>query len=452
MPDTQDSAITESPHVLEPATPSPHRPSEQHKPKLNRRVAFSSLVGTFVDGYDLVLYGLAAALVFPQVFFPALGEAAGIVASLGTLGVAFVARPFGAIICGHFGDRYGRKRTLVATLLAMGVSSTIIGLVPSAAQIGVAAPILVVMMRIVQGLAAGGEWGGSTSFVAEHAPPGQRGLYAMFPQLGHALPQTAASALFLVLGLTMNDDAFLSWGWRIPFVLSIGLIGIGLYIRLKVEETPVFKKAALHGTSTSPLLEAFKTQPLAMAKGVGVSLTMFVLFYLATSYLAVYGTNTLGFSRNQVLVVGLLAGVCYAVSTALSAIYSDRIGRRRLIGLGHIIGGLWIFLLFPILNSGLLVWYAVGICLTTTIAGIVHGPIAAFLPEQFHTRYRYSATGFTYSMTGVIGGGLVPLLAPIIIETAGTVAFGTFVAALLFAAAACTFSLRQTQEQNLDSV
>ncbi|OPX05384.1 MFS transporter [Mycobacterium sp. AT1] len=410
------------------------------------------MIGTLVDGFDLVLYGLAAALVFPQVFFPALGEAAGTVASLATLGVAFVARPFGAILCGHFGDRLGRKKTLIATLLLMGVSSTLMGLVPPAAQIGIAAPIIIVVLRACQGLAAGGEWAGATSFVAEHAPPGKRGLYAMFPQLGHSLPQTVSSASFLLIGLTMSPEAFLSWGWRIPFVCSFALVGIGLYIRLKIEETPVFKKEAEKGVSSAPILEAFRHQPREIFKGVGVSLTMFALFYLATSYLAAYGTNTLGFTRNQVLVVGLLAGVCYAVSTASSALLSDRTGRRRMIGWAHIAGATWVLLLFPVLDLGGILAYTVGICITTTIAGLVHGPIGAFLPEQFETRYRYSATGLSYSLTGVIGGGIVPLLAPVIIGRAGTMVFAIFVAVLLAIAAACTFSLRDINDEALDTV
>jgi MFS family permease len=431
------------------ASGAPGRPGSKNS---NKRVAIASLVGTLVEGYDLVLYGLAAALVFPQVFFPALGQAAGTVASLATLGVAFVARPFGAVFFGHVGDRFGRKKTLIATLLLMGISSTIIGLVPPAAQIGVAAPILIVIMRVCQGLAAGGEWGGATSFVAEHAPAGKRGFYAMFPQIGHALPYAVSTALFLIVGSTMSDEAFLSWGWRIPFLISVVLVAIGLYIRLKIEETPVFTKEAQRGTSSAPLVEAFKQQPREIFTGIGVPLTMFALFYLATSYLVVYGTNTLGFSRDQVVVVGLIAGVLFAVATAVSAVLSDRVGRRRMLGGAHIIGIVWVLILFPILNSGSLLGYAAGICLTTTIAGLVFGPLGAFLPEQFHTRYRYSATGISYTLSGVIGGGIVPLLAPVIIGSASQFVFALFLAVLLAIAAACTFCLREVREGTLDDV
>lgn len=428
-------------------------PSDRSDQKVsNKRIAIASLIGTLVEGNDLVMYGLAAALVFPHVFFPALGQAAGTVASLATIGVAFVARPLGAILCGHFGDRFGRKKTLIGTLLAMGVSSTLIGLIPSAAHIGVVAPILVVVLRAVQGLSAGGEWAGSTSFVAEHAPAGKRGFYAMFPQLGHSLPQTLSSSLFLLVGLTMSGESFISWGWRIPFVFSIVLVVIGLYIRLKIEESPVFKKEARRGISSVPLIEAVKQQPREIVKGSGVAMTMFVLFYLATSYLASYGTSTLGFSRNQVLVVGLIAGIFYAAATAVSAMLSDRVGRRRMIGGAHMAGAVWVFLLFPIINSGSLIGYAVGICATTTIAGIAYGPVGAFLPEQFHTRYRYTATGLSYNLTGVIGGGIVPLLAPVLIGSAGPLVFGLVLAALLAIAAACTFSLREAREGTLDNV
>ncbi|ROZ52889.1 MFS transporter [Rhodococcus sp. WS1] len=430
----------------------PRAPDRPGSKNTNTRVAIASLVGTLVEGYDLVLYGLAAALVFPHVFFPALGQAAGTVASLATLGVAFVARPFGALLFGHFGDKLGRKKTLVATLLMMGLSSAIMGMIPSANQIGVIAPILIVILRIFQGLAAGGEWAGATSFVAEHAPPGKRGFYAMFPQLGHALPQAVSSATFLLVGLTMSEEAFLGWGWRLPFLFSIVLIGVGLYIRLQIEETPVFKKEAGLGTSRRPIVEAFKTQPREIFKGIGVALTMFSLFYVATAFLAAYGTNTLGFSRNQVLVVGLLAGVCYATATAVSSVMSDRVGRKRMLVGAQIVGVAWAMLLFPIIGTGSYVGYAVAVCITTTVAGFAYGPVGAFLPEQFHTRYRYSATGFAYSLTGVVGGGIVPLLAPIIIGSAGTMVFGVFLAMLCGISAACTFSLRDIGNDTLDSV
>ncbi|MBY8858703.1 MHS family MFS transporter [Nocardia sp. CA2R105] len=429
--------------------PGDRRPAPE---RFNRRIAAASLIGTLVEGNDFVLYGLAAALVFPHVFFPSLGETAGTVASLATLGVAFVARPFGSVLFGHFGDKYGRKATLVVTLLSMGVCTTLIGFVPPATQIGATAPICVIVLRVVQGISAGGEWAGSTLFVAEHAPREKRGLYAMFPQIGHALPTAFSSAVFLVIGLMMSESSFNSWGWRVPFVASSLLVGIGLYIRLKLDETPVFKREASRGVSKVPFLEAFKQQPWQIIRGAGVALTTFALTYLASSYLANYGTTVLGFSRTSVLAVTLIAGLVYALATAASALLSDRTGRRRMLGTAHIAGFAWVLVLFPIVNTRSFWAYVLALAVTYLIAGLNYGAVGAFLPEQFRTRYRQTATGISYNLTSVIGGGIVPLMAPIVIDLAGSSAFGILLAVICAIAALCTFSLRETRNVNLDEV
>jgi MFS family permease len=416
-----------------------------------RRIALASLVGTLIEGYDFVLYTLAAALVFPQVFFPSLGPAAGTVASLATLGVAFVARPFGAILFGHFGDRYGRKKMLILTILGMGIGTSLIGLIPSAATIGVAAPILIVALRVIQGLAIGGEWAGAVLFVTEHAPPGKRGLYAMFPQLGHTLPNALSAATFLFVGLLVSPEAFISWGWRIPFLASALLVVVGLYIRLKVEETPVFEKEQKRsGPSNTPLFEAFKRQPGTILRGAGVALTAITFTYVTNSYVANYGVASLGFTRNTVLAVGAAAGLVYAGFTVLSAFVSDRLGRRPTIGGAQIAAVVWSLLLFPILNLGSIFLYGLAVCVAMAIAGLSYGAVGAFLPEQFPTRYRYTAAGISYQLTGIVGGGIAPLLAPVIVSSYGTTVFGVFLAALSAVAATCTFSLRETRSESLD--
>ncbi|NKQ55545.1 MHS family MFS transporter [Amycolatopsis sp. K13G38] len=414
------------------------------------RIAFASLIGTLIDGYDFVLYSVAAALVFPKVFFPSLGGAAGTIASLATLGVAFVARPIGALLFGHFGDRLGRKRTLIWAILGMGIGTTLMGVIPSANTIGVAAPIIIVILRAVQGLAVGGEWAGSVLFVTEHAPLRRRGLYSMFPQLGHSLPTALAPAILLLVGVLSTPETFIAWGWRVPFLASAVLVVIGLYIRLKVEETPVFAKSRERGQSGVPVLEAFKHQSWTMVRGIGVSLTTITFVYVAQSFVANYGVEHIHLSRNQVLAVSALSGLFYAVFTVLSAFISDRIGRRRMIGGAHVLGVVWGLLLFPVLNFGTFPIYAAALCVTMTIAGLAYGAVGAFLPEQFPTQYRFTAAGFSYQITGVIGGGIAPLLAPVIISSYGTTAFGVVLGVLCVFAAVCTFSLKDKTNESMD--
>ncbi|MEV7136049.1 MFS transporter [Arthrobacter sp. NPDC093128] len=417
----------------------------------NRRVAAASMVGTLIEGYDLIIYGTAAALVFPQIFFPALGEAAGTVASLATFAVAFVARPFGSVLFGHFGDRLGRKKTLIATLLLMGAATVFVGLIPPASVIGVAAPIILVLARIVQGVSAGGEWAGAVLFVAEHVPKDKRGFFAMFPQLGAVLPLPFASGTFLLVDLMMDDDAFVSWGWRLPFLASGLLIFVGLWIRLKVEETPVFKKeVARGGASKIPFFEALKSQPRQIFLAAGVGLTVFSFAYLSSTYLTNYGLTTLKLERTPVLLVGVLGGFVYAIAVVIGAIASDRVGRRRVIAGGNAAGVVWALLLLPILEVQSAVTFGLAVCLTFFIAGIIYGPLGAYLPEIFHTRYRYTATGFSYNLTGVVGGGLVPLLAPVIISSFGGIAFGITLAVICGIAATCTLVLGETRDTELD--
>ncbi|NKQ55513.1 MHS family MFS transporter [Amycolatopsis sp. K13G38] len=416
-----------------------------------RRIAIASLVGTLIEGYDFVLYSLAAALVFPKVFFPSLGPAAGTIASLATLGVAFVGRPVGAILFGHFGDRLGRKRTLIATVTGMGLGTTLMGLIPSADTIGVAAPILIVVLRAVQGVAIGGEWAGAVLFVTEHAPKRRRGLYAMFPQLGHSMPNALSAGTFLLVGLLVSPETFLAWGWRVPFIASILLLAFSLYIRLKVEETPVFEKQRKRGGASGvPLFQAFRKQPRTILITAGVPLTALTFVYVGNAFVANYGVESLGLSRNAVLAMGALSGLAFAGFTVLSAVLSDRLGRRPVIGGSQILGVVWGLVLFPLLGTGSVAAYGLAMCLTMAIAGLGYGAIGAFVPEQFHTSYRYTAAGIAYQITGVIGGGVAPLLAPVIISAQGTAVFGIVLAALSAVAAVCTFCLRETMRDDLD--
>lgn len=402
-----------------------------------RTVAIASCIGTTIEFYDFFIYGTAAALVFPKVFFPALGSTAGTVASFATFAVAFIARPVGAMLFGHYGDRIGRKKTLVSTLLLMGVSTLLIGLLPGAATIGVAAPIILVLLRFGQGFAVGGEWAGATLLTAEYSPPGKRGLYAMFPQLGPAFAFLLSSTTFLITGAVLGDsnEAFLTWGWRIPFIFSIALVAIGLYVRLAIEETPVFrasqaKHAAAGGANRLPFLDAWRHQTKEILLAAGVLAIQFALFYMGTAYLTSYGTKTLGFSRPFVLTVGIGAAVAFGLAIIISSLYSDRFGRRKMVMASCAVSIVWALALFPILDTRSSAAFAIGVVLTLTVFGFAYGPCGALLPEMFQTRHRYTGAGLGYNLGGVLGGAIPPMIAAPLTSSYGSYAVGLMLAGL----------------------
>lgn len=436
----------------EPAPPRSTTASPTSVPRTSvRRVAVASCIGTTIEFYDFFIYGTAAALVFPTVFFPALGSTAGTVASFATFAVAFVARPVGAMLFGHYGDRIGRKKTLVSTLLLMGVSTLLIGLLPSAATIGVAAPLILVLLRFAQGFAVGGEWAGATLLTAEYAPPGKRGLYAMFPQLGPALAFVLSSGTFLVTGAVLGDtnEAFLAWGWRVPFLLSIVLVAIGLYMRLAIEETPVFRaeQAAPQPESTRlPFADAWRYQSREILLSAGALATLFAFFYLGTAFLTSYGTKDLGFSRPFVLSIGIASAVVFGAAIVVSALYSDRIGRRRVIMASCVAALVWALALFPLLDTGSPVAFAIGMFGTLAIFGVAYGPCGALLPEMFATRYRYTGAGLGYNLAGVLGGAVPPLVAAPLAASFGGIAIGVMLAVLAVLSFFCTRALVETKD------
>ncbi|OZF06322.1 MFS transporter [Rhodococcoides fascians] len=418
-----------------------------------RRVAIASCTGTTIEFYDFFIYGTAAALVFPKVFFPALGTAAGTVASFATFAVAFVARPLGAAIFGHFGDRIGRKKTLISTLLLMGIATVLIGCIPSASSIGIAAPIILVVLRVAQGLAVGGEWAGATLLATEYAPKEKRGLYALFPQLGPSLAFVLSSGTFLIVNLFVGEtsSAFLDYGWRIPFLASALLVLIGLYVRLKVEETPMFaRQAPRRGSATGPLIGVFKNQPRELLLAAGALSMMFAFFYIGTAYLTSYGTSILGLSRTAVLSLGLLAALVFAAATALAAAFSDRVGRRRMV-LGSCVlsipGGL---LLFPLIDIGSPVAFFAGLTLALVVMGISYGPAGALLPEMFKTEYRYTGAGMAYAIAGVVGGGTAPTLAAELASRYGSHAVGWMLAAFGVLSLICAAFLPETRHRAME--
>ncbi|MEU0107825.1 MFS transporter [Streptomyces sp. NPDC006251] len=425
-----------------------------------RRVATASCVGTTIEFYDFFIYGTAAALVFPQVFFPALGSSAATVASFATFAVAFVARPLGAIVFGHYGDRLGRKNTLIATLMLMGISTVVIGLLPGAATLGVAAPIALVVLRFLQGLAVGGEWAGATLLAAEYAPPAKRGLYGIFPQLGAAIAFALASGTFLAVNIALGetDPAFLDWGWRVPFLLSAVLVVLGLWVRTAIEETPAFRHARERQSgepkrAKPPILEVFRAQPREVLLAGGVLTIVFALFYLGTAFLTSYATSTTGagLERRTVLTLNIVAAVVFGVTTAVSGIVSDRFGRRRVIVTCCALSIPWALVLFPIMDTGSVTGFAVGLLGTLAIFGIAYGPVGAYLPELFHTRYRYTGAGMGYNLGGVLGGAVSPLLAAELVGSYGGYAVGLMIAALGLVSLVSVLALGETKNRAVDA-
>jgi metabolite-proton symporter len=413
-----------------------------------RRVAFSGFVGSTIEFYDFYIYGTAAALVFPAVFFPHLGTAMGTVASLATFAAAFLSRPLGAAFFGHFGDRLGRKRSLLATLLIMGLSTLAVGLVPSASAIGIAAPLILLVLRLLQGFALGGEWAGSALLTAEYAPPQKRGMYGMTTALGGGAGLILTNAVFLVANATVGEKSseFLTWGWRIPFLFSAALVLVAYYVRCSIAETPVFVEAkARGGVSTAPVAEVFRHQRRNVALAAGLIVGIFAFRYMAGTYLMGYASTHLGFSRSVVLLVGIAGGICVMGMSAVTARLSDRIGRRRVMLCGYAVALPWSFVLFPLIDTGHAVLLLAGVVGTYVILGFTDGPSAAFMPEIFPTRYRYTAAGLAFNFGSIMGGALPPTVSGVLQSAWGSWAIGAMLAVLIAVSIVSTALLPETK-------
>jgi MFS family permease len=418
------------------------------------RVAAACLVGSAIEFYDFLIYGTAAALVFPTVFFPHLSPTVAMIASMGTFATAFLSRPLGAAFFGYFGDRLGRKKTLVGTLLIMAVSTVSVGLVPGTATIGTAAPLILAALRLLQGFAVGGEWAGSALLSAEYAPPGKRGRYGMFTLLGGGTAAVLSSLTFLGVNFTIGEKspAFMEWGWRIPFLISAALIGFALYVRLNIDETPVFaEEKALNLVPKAPLAEVLRLQRREVLLAAGSMLSAFGFVYMGNTYLTMYAHSHLGYTRSFIWSVGVLRGLASFSSVAFSAIMSDRVGRRRMMLVGWALCVPWAFLILPLMNTGNPVLYAVAIVGTFVVAPIGSGPTGAFIPELFATRYRYSGSALAQNLAGVLGGALPPLLAGTLMATYGSWAIGLMLATLALTSLVCTYLLPETSGTELFS-
>jgi metabolite-proton symporter len=385
-----------------------------------RRAVIASTVGTTIEWYDFFLYGTAAALVFPKVFFPGQAEYAGVLASFGTLFVGFAARPLGAVIFGHLGDRIGRKATLVATLMLMGIATFLIGALPGYSVLGVAAPVALILLRIVQGIGVGGEWGGSVLMSMEWGRQHHRGLMASWPQLGVPLGLLLSTLMVKLMSAT-TGPAFDTWGWRVPFLVSIVLVGVGLYVRLRVDESPDFvavktQKAVLR----QPVREAILRHPREVLTSAFVRLSEQAPFYLFVTFVLTYGTTQLGLDRGELLNDTMIAAGVGLISVPLFGHLSDRIGRRLMYGIGIVCTGLYAFPYFGLLDtrdSGLVL---LAIVVSLIVHDMQYGPQAALIAESFGPNIRYSGAGLGYQLASVIAGGPAPLIAAAIVERTGS--------------------------------
>ena len=392
------------------------------------QVLFASLIGTTIEFFDFYIYATAAVLVFPRLFFPSSDPASATLASLATFAIAFLARPIGSALFGHFGDRIGRKTTLVAALLTMGVSTVTIGALPTYATIGIAAPLLLALCRFGQGLGLGGEWGGAVLLAIENAPPGKRAWYGMYPQLGAPIGFLFSGGIFLALSTWLTDDQFFAFGWRIPFLASAALVIVGLYVRLTITETPVFREAQTRKERVDvPMLAVLRDHTRALVVGIIVSLTAFVLFYLMTVFALSWGTSALHFTREKFLVIQLFGMLFFAATIPLAAVLAES-GRRRMlmwVNAGIFLFGLVFAPMFAAGTIGAVMVMVVGMCLV----GLVYGPLGTVLSELFPTWVRYSGSSLTFNMAGIFGASLAPYAATYLAKTYGLQYVGYYVSA-----------------------
>jgi len=387
-------------------------PSTTHKKNSPGTVLFASLIGTTIEFFDFYIYATAAVLVFPKLFFPAGDASAAMLQSLATFAIAFFARPVGSAVFGHYGDRIGRKATLVAALLTMGISTVIIGLLPTYAAIGTLAPLLLALCRFGQGLGLGGEWGGAVLLATENAPPGKRAWYGMFPQLGAPIGFFLSGGIFLLLSETLTEEQFFSYGWRIPFLASALLVIVGLYVRLKITETPDFQKVLDKNERVKlPVATVFRQHGRMLFLGTIIALATFVLFYLMTVFALSWGTTKLGFTRKEFLIVQLFAVLFFALTIPLSAVLADRRGRRSTLIWVSVAIAVFGLVLAPMFGSGVTWEVTAFMALGLGLMGMTYGPLGTMLSELFPPEVRYTGASLTFNLAGILGASLAPYIA-----------------------------------------
>jgi MFS family permease len=430
------------------------------------RLACTGLAGTSVEWYDFFLYGTAAALVFPTVFFPEnLPPAVALIASFSTFAVGFVARPIGAVVFGHFGDRAGRKTALVAALILMGIASTLIGLLPPYRALGILAPVLLIVLRFAQGLAIGGQWGGAVLLITESAPADRRGFYSSFAQAGVQVGVLLANGAFLLVGASGSNDAFLSWMWRIPFVASFALVGLGLVVQFRIEETAAFRalrepegsdrevrsqdqrqgndevpsaKQRPLAHRRSPVLEALRLYPRSILLAAGAFIGTNTVFYILITFVVAYGSSAAGLNvpRAMMLSAVLISSVVAIPALVFFGALSDRYGRRHIFMAGAALEAIWVFVLFPLIETRSFVCITIGVVIGQLLNAMMYGPQAALFAELFTTRVRYSGASLGYQLGSVFGGALAPIIATTILSR-----YHSSVGISTYVAVACAVSL-----------
>ena len=423
-----------------------------------QKVALTALAGTSIEWYDFFLYGAAAALIFPTAFFGEATPSIALFLSFLTFAAGFIARPIGGIIFGHYGDRVGRKKTLVMALILMGVSSTLIGLLPTYAMIGVTAPILLTSLRFAQGLAIGGQWGGAMLLVTESAPSDQRGYYGAFAQAGAPLGVILANLAFIVTSSLVSEESFYSWGWRIPFLASAVLIAISMYIQLNLEDTKAFKELQVardahedkdEPIKRSPILEAIKKYPNRIALAAGAFLSIQVTFYILVAFLLAYGVSSSGISRDDMLAAVLIASAIMVPCQFLFSSYSDRYGRRGIFMAGAILTGLWAFAIFPLVDTGSFWLIVLAITIGLVFVGMMYGPQAAFFTELFSTEVRYSGATLGYQFGAILGGAFAPTIAAFLWKNYGIFWVSVYISFASFLTFLSVMALTETYQNNL---
>jgi metabolite-proton symporter len=416
-----------------------------------RQVLFASLIGTTIEFFDFYIYATAAVLVFPGLFFPGTDPATARLASLATFGIAFLARPIGSALFGHFGDRIGRKTTLVIALSTMGVSTVAIGALPTYHSIGLAAPLLLALCRFGQGIGLGGEWGGAVLLAIENAPPNKRAWYGMFPQLGAPIGFFLSGGVFLVLSHWLTDRQFFAFGWRLPFLASAILVFLGLYVRLSIAETPVFQRSLHRGERLKmPILSVLRNHTRSLISGISICLATFVLYYLMTVFALSWGTSALGYSRSKFLLMQLFCVTLFAITIPLSALLAEH-GRRRvmlLVTASIAIFGIFLGPMFTAGTTGAVAMMALGL----SLMGVTYAPIGTLISELFPTPVRYTGSSLAFSVAGILGASLAPSIATWMAKNYGINSVGYYLSAAAVLTLLGLLSIRETKDDDLGCV
>lgn len=409
-----------------------------------RRVLFASLIGTTIEFFDFYIYATAAVLVFPTLFFPSDDPTSAMLQSFATFALAFFARPIGSALFGHFGDRIGRKATLVAALLTMGLSTVLIGLLPTYESIGVMAPILLAMCRLGQGLGLGGEWGGAVLLATENAPPGKRAWYGMFPQLGAPIGFICSTGIFVLLTELLTDRQFMAWGWRIPFLASTALVFVGLYVRLRLEETPAFLRALQNDERVAvPMLTVAAKHTGTLLLGTFAATATFVTFYLMTVFTLSWGVSALGFAREEFLILQIAGVIFFGIMIPVSAVVADRKGRLPVLIAASLGIALFGLTFEPLFGSGSM-WGALAfLSLGLGLMGLTYGPLGTALSELFPTAIRYTGASVTFNLAGIVGASLAPYIATWLAQKHGIAFVGYYLSAAALVSLAAFVAIKR---------